>query len=54
VVNSSRNVIYAYHPVSKSQWQGPPESFADAAAKAAAFARSELNHALGKAGKLNF
>ena len=54
VVNSSRGIIYAYHPVSKSNFQGPPENYRESAAKAAEFARDELNAALQRSGKFNF
>lgn len=51
VVNSSRAITYAYQ---KGQFQGPPDAFAACAAKAAEFARDDLNAALERAGKLNF
>jgi len=54
VVNSSRGVIFAWHPVSKSRFQGPPENYRESAAQAAEFARDELNAALQRSGKLNF
>ncbi|MBI2055576.1 MAG: orotidine 5'-phosphate decarboxylase, partial [Candidatus Sungbacteria bacterium] len=51
VVNSARAVIYAYL---KGKFQSPSEKFAEAAAKAAEFARDELNAALERAGKFKF
>lgn len=53
VVNSARGIIYAYHPVSRSKFQCESARFTEAAAKAAEFARDELNAALQRAGKLN-
>jgi len=51
VVNSSRAITYAY---AKGQFQCEPKNFAKAAAKAAEFARDDLNLALRVAGKLNW
>lgn len=51
VVNSARAIIYAYL---KGQFRAPSGRFAEAAARAAEFARDELNSALKRAGKLKF
>jgi orotidine-5'-phosphate decarboxylase len=51
VVNSARGVIAAWQ---EEQFKCEPEKFADAAAKAAEFARDDLSAALKRAGKLNW
>lgn len=51
IVNSSRGIIYAYQ---KGDFVAPPEQFAEAARRAAEYARDDLNAALKRAGKLNF
>jgi len=49
IVNSSRGITYAY---ARDQFGCDPEEFAEAAAKAAEFAKNDLNAALERAGKL--
>jgi len=51
IVNSSRGIIAAWQ---KGQFQCEPEKFAEVAAKAAEFARDDLNAALKRAGKMNW
>ncbi len=51
IVNSSRGVIAAW---SRDQFRTESEKFAEAAAKAAEFARDDLNKALKRAGKYNW
>lgn len=51
IVNSSGAINGAWK---KGQFSGEPEKFAEAAAKAAEFARDELDSALKRAGKLNW
>jgi orotidine-5'-phosphate decarboxylase len=51
IVNSSRGVIYAYM---KGDFEALPEQFAQAARRAAEYARDDLNAALKRAGKFNF
>ncbi len=51
VVNSSRAIIAAWQ---EEQFRCEPEKFVQAAAKAAEFARDDLNAALKRAGKLNW
>ena len=51
IVNSSRGIIAAWQ---KGQFQCEPEKFAEVAAKAAEFARDDLNAALKRAGKINW
>lgn len=48
IVNSSRDIDYAY----QRQFKSDPKDFANAAAKAAEFARDDLNDALKRAGKI--
>ena len=50
-VNSGRAIMNAWQG---GQFQTLPEKFAEAAGKAARFARDSLNAALQRAGKLNF
>lgn len=52
IVNSSRGIDYAYHPKFGGPFQCDPKEFAEAARKAAEFARDDLNEALKRAGKL--
>ena len=47
IINSSRGIIFAY---CRDQFPAPQEEFAQAAAKAAEFARDDLNEALKRAG----
>lgn len=49
IVNSSRDIDYAYM---KDQFKCDPKDFAEAASKAAKFARDDLNAALKRAGKI--
>lgn len=51
IVNSSRGVIAAWQ---EEQFKCEPEKFAEATAKAAEFARDDLNAALKRAGKFNW
>ena len=51
IVSSSRAITNAWQ---RGQFQTEPKKFAQAAAKAAKFARDDLNAALKRAGKLNF
>ena len=51
IVNSSRGIIAAWQ---KGPFQCDPEKFTAAAAKAAEFARDDLNEALKRAGKMNW